>query len=284
MARDDDFDNEDEDEIEGKETDGMEDATLLSRKEAARLLKVTERTVIELEKNGYLTPRKKEQGAKAPIFYHGDEVEELKQARKKGGDVGPVEVNDAAMQMAMAPSAMIRSLANSVKIAQDHVKEMMAPVNEMMRMMMTMQIKEHHRLTDRSTKLENEIFEFIDLQKRSMREDNEGKLMEITELENQRMKRETFDRLSGYIPLLATLVGDKLAPSQKVVIRESALIDIIDKMSIEQLETLQKSGTFGQAEMATIITMKQKLENERAERLRKEADSTHVVEAVKSGS
>jgi len=271
--------NENE-EQEEKTFDEMEEATLLSRKEAARLLKVTERTVIELEKNGYLTPIKKEPGIKAPIFYHGDEVEELRKARNKGADVGPVDVNDAAVQMAMAPSALIRSVSNAMKLAQEHVQHLLEPVTSNMKSMMEMQLKEHRRLTDRCSILEQEIFEFIDLQKKAMREDHEGKLIEITELENLRMKKETFNRISGYFPLLATLLGDKMSPDRRVSVRESALVDIIDKMDIDQIETLQKSGVFGQAEMATIITMKERLEKERTDRLQKEAESAQTTDEI----
>lgn len=279
---DDDIDENEQDEQEEKDFQNDDD-NLIGRKEAAKLLKVTLRTVIELEKNGYLTPRKKEQGAKAPIYYEYNEVQELRSARMKGPDAGPIKGNaadlsDAVMNMALAPSAIIRAFAKSMEVAQNHVVEMMAPVTNATKMVIELQMKENRRQTERIEKLENEVFEFIDLQKRALREDHEGKLVEITELEALKMKREAFQRLSGYFPLLATLIGNKLNPGQRATVRESALVDIIDKMDVEQLEVLQKSGVFGQGEMATIITMKERLEIERADRLRKEAESAQAEE------
>jgi len=281
------------DENEDNESEAMnpeEEAELINRRDAARLLKVNTRTVIRMETDGYLTPIKKGEGDKAPIFYREDEVDELRVSRKLGVDAHKLDtaaesvVNDAAVNMAMAPSLMIRSSGKAMEIAQDHVKELMSPVTSAMKMNMEVLMKENRRLTDRSTKLEGEIFEFIDLQKKAMRDDQEAKLVEITELENLKMKKETFDRLTGYMPLIATLIGDRLSPAQRSKVRESALTDIVEKMSFDQIEALQKSGAFGQAEMATIISMKQRMEAERAERLKKEAESAQDAEDVKSGS
>ena len=275
------------DDNETEQVDPDEEFELINRKDAALLLKVNTRTVVRMEIDGYLTPIKKGEGDKAPIFYRADEVEELRVSRRQGADGHksdtPIEamVNDAAVNMAMAPSSIIRSFAKSMEIAQDHTVKLMTPVSAAMEMNMQMLMKENRRLTDRCTKLENEIFEFIDMQKKAMRDDQEAKLVEITELEHLKMKKETFDRVTGYMPLIATLIGDKLNPSQKVKIRESAMVDIIDKMSIEQIESLQNSGAFGQPEMATIISMKQRLEKERADRLDKEAESAQDAENIK---
>jgi len=288
-----DADDEIQDEIEAEDDKrerklDADDEFLLSRKEAARILKVTERTVAALEANGFLTPRKKEQGMKAPIYYEPGEVEELRKARLKGGDVGklPADKNnesmavDSLMGMAMAPSAIIRAFGKAMDIAQDHSVKLLEPVTGMMKMLLEQNGKENRRLTDRCSQLENELFEFIDLQKTAMREDHQGKLQEITEMEALRMKREAFNRFTGYIPLLATLIGDKLTPGQRSSVRETALVDIIDKMSSEQIDALQKSGAFGQAEMAALVNMKARLEDERIERLKKEAESLEAEENV----
>jgi len=291
IDKDEDLSEDVEDEIE-EETDARErkadadDEFLLSRKEAARLLKVTERTVAALEANGFLTPRRKEAGVKAPIYYEPGEVEELRKARMKGPDVGKIpkegdgQAVDALMGMAMAPSAIIRAFGNAMGIAQKQVVDLMEPVAGMMKMMLEQNGKENRRLTDRCSQLEGELFEFIDLQKTAMREDHQGKLQEITEMEALRMKRETFNRFTGYIPLLATLIGDKLSPGQRSTVRETALVDIVDKMSEEQIDALVKSGAFGQAEMATVVAMKQRLEAERIERLKKEAETLEAEEKV----
>jgi len=51
-------------------------------------------------------------------------------------------------------------------------------------------------------------------------------------------------------------------------------------MDIDKIEALQKAGGFGQAEMATIVNMKDKLEQERAQRLQDEVDSAEKAEKV----
>lgn len=291
INEDEDLTDDIEDEVDANEDEksrkeDLDDANLLSRKEAARILKVSERTVITLESNGYLVPHKKESGVKAPIFYEASEVEELRKARMKGGDVGPIRGNEAmaeaALNMAMAPSAIIRAFAKAMDVAQTQVVQLTEPITGMMKMLLEQGGKENRRLTDRCSQLENELFEFIDLQKTAMREDHQGKLQEITEMESLRMKREAFNRFTGYVPLLATLIGDKLSPNQRSTVRETALVDIIDKMSSEQIDALQKSGAFGQAEMAALVNMKARLEDERIERLKKEAESLETEEAVMS--
>ena len=256
----------------------------VTRKEAARLLKVTERTVINMQNDGLIKPAKMDGDGKT-IYYRADDVEEIRISRGGRGTQTEDMIQDAAANMAMAPSAIIRATSESMRIAQSQVKELLGPVTAAMEMNMKLLMRENENLRSRCTQLEGEIFEFIDLQKKALREDHEGRLMEITELESQKMKREMFGRLMGYAPLLATLVGDKMGKSEgtRNVIRESALVDIVDKMSLDQLEALQKSGAFGQAEMATIFTMKQRLEDERAARLQKEAEAADDEEDILKG-
>lgn len=257
---------------------------MVTRKECARLLKVTERTVRNLQADGHLTPYHVA-GDEKTVYYQEDEVEELRQARLGKGVGKDDMIDEAAMNMAMAPSSIIRAFAEAMKVAQDHAKSLLAPVTDAMKMNMETLMKENRSLRDRGAQLEAEIFDFIELQKKALRDDHEARLIEITELESQKMKREAFDRFMGYAPLLATLVGEKLgkSPSAKGVVRESALVDIIDKMSYEQLEALQKSGAFGQAEMATVITMKERLEAERAARLQREAEALETEEEILEG-
>lgn len=258
----------------------------VTRKAAAKILKVSERTVINIQNEGLLQPCKHSEDSKT-IYYRKEQVDEVKMTRLGQTSTDPDDLlNDAAMNMAMAPSAIIRAISESMRIAQRQVVDLMAPVTAAMNMNMETLMKENESMRNRTEKLEGEIFEFIDLQKKAMREDAEARIMEIEHLEAQKMKREAFNRFMGYAPLLATLVGDKLGKNEhsRNQIRNSALVDIVDKMSIEQIEALQASGVFGQAELAVIISMKQRLEEERAARLAKESEAAEDEDEILGNS
>ncbi len=235
----------------------------MNRGEAAEFLGVSQSTLLRFEESRKLTPYKEANGGvRARVLYRESDVFML---RKNPGDA----------DQELGTAAVLQNAARMVEGSQGFVTKLLDPVTTMQKMLLKQAENQIEKLQDRCNRLEDEVFQFIDVQKKMLREDSEQRSAEASAQASTEMKREAFDKFIGYVPLLATLIGDKSGnQSTKDKIRESAMVDIVDRMSIEQIEQLQKSGIFDMPALATLMTIKDRLIDERRTRLdREESDA-----------
>ncbi len=237
----------------------------MNRTEAAEFLGVSIATLQRFENAGDLKPYKEKSGGKrARTCYREGDVFAL---RKSGR-------SDAENDLMLAPAEIVKNAAKAMADANSHTKTMLAPIQSMYEMLLSQSQKQIESLQARCSHLEKETFKYIDQRKALELDNASASILEEREKAGIEFKREAFGKLLGYAPLLATLIGDKYTSGNtQTNIRASALVDIIDNMDVPQIEALQKSGAFGQGEMATIINMKDRLLAERQKRLTAEAEA-----------
>lgn len=247
----------------------------MNRTEAAEFLGVSQSTLMRFEAARQLTPYREAGGGKrARVVYRESDVFSLRKH----------PTSETETELAMAPAEILKNAARAMETSQTHVKTMLEPVMKMQEMLLTQSTKAIEVLQARCAHLDNEIFQFIDMQKTMLRADSDAEVERTKVTEGIKMRRDAFDRVVGYFPLLATMVGDKYGGTEtKTRVRESALIDIVDRLDVEQIEQLQRTAVFDQSSMSTIIALKERLVSERKKRLQQEIDSEAAAAAAVDG-
>lgn len=261
----------------------------ITRKEVAAKLGITFAGVRHLEKQGHLASLQAQDEHKRDVyFYDPAEVEAFLAARKKRVE-NPIE--SAADDEAAGPpnalkeigvSHVVAAVTAGMKQAQGHAQVLIERMTAMMGTLSEASSKvlgalstENEKLRERCSKLETAQWSMMEMFQANLNEQHDRQQAEADAAHTRKMKEEAFEKLMAYVPLAAAFVGSKLAPGNPLP-KEMALQSIVERMSPEDLERLMKSGAVDQAGMATILAIRERLNDERLERLRKQAEAAGV--------
>ncbi len=275
----------------------------VSRMKLAEMLGVTRPTIANFEKKKHLTPiLAKIEGeiGRPSIYYDPEEVALLEQHKRRIDEqragAGDEEFGETIFDEPNAPAPgellgaaqVVGAITGAMRQAQSHAQilmekstALMTSVDSIMNKMSTAFIEENTRIRTRMTELEVKTWEAW------------GKIREaqdvahIREIEEQdassmrAIKEKASEELFKYLPMLGMLVGGKFAPGSSAL-KEAALTSVIDNMSVEQVEAIIAGGQLDPASASTLLTVKERLVEERQARLKKQAEVIDREEAEKA--
>jgi hypothetical protein len=260
-----------------------------TRRDLCLQLEISLPLLARLEKRGYLQPylfEGKETRGRPEIRYDPTEVEVLLKAKERSQNPDAEENGIFREGGEMGASAVIQSITGAMRQAQGHAqmmvtqfKELLTAVTDMSTKTMTAMHEENKRLRERAGELETKSWESWGLIRDAYDNQNTRQIEEQDAMASRRMKEQAFDQLTKYAPVLATLLGSKIAPGNPIP-KEAALTGVVDEMTPEQLEVVIKSGALTQAQVSTFLAVKERLIEERQERLKTKATAMEEEEKL----
>jgi len=272
-----------------------------TRKDVALKLGITFNGVRHLEKRQELTPHKTaDDHGRELIRYDPAEVDALIAAKKRKREQ-PADADEAFGQefgdtlgpqgqpttmKEIGASQVVAAMTGAMRQAQGHVGLLVEKLTIMMTNLSDSTTKvlaslsaENVALRGRCSDLETKQWGIMDMFQQNLVIQREHAEEEARAAHSRKMKEEAFDRLMTYAPLIGAMFLSKTAAGAPA--KEMALTNIVERMDADAIDKLVKSGALDQASLATVLAIKDRLNNERIERLKKQAEELEKEEERK---